>query len=145
METVAIVYGVLILFQRFFLLWFGTMIKAQKSVVDTFKSQSGGVKELQDMLLTQIKPETISNVVRLKVEEERQKTKQDIDINRKEHDDLLLAVGIIFAVYPTDHILEYIKEHFSENLRNFLDEITPIMKQAYLNQKAGATSTKTKT
>ncbi len=79
MDIVEIVYGVLILIQGFFLLWFGTMIKAQKSVVDSFKAQSDGLKNTQEMWLNQIKPETFQNAVNFQVREDKLKLESKIN------------------------------------------------------------------
>ena len=86
-----------------------------------------------------IKPETIANVVRLKVEEERQKTLTGTDLpssdRQQEHYELVAAMGMVFAAYPSDHILEYIREHLSENLLAFYEEVVPLMSEAYLKSK----------
>ncbi len=78
MEKIEILYGVIAILS-FLLLWFGKMLFAQKSIVDSFKAQSGGVKDLQDMLLTQIKPENINNIVDRRVEVIEIEYKRKID------------------------------------------------------------------
>jgi len=68
MGTIEILYGVIAI-QSFLLLWFGKMLYAQKSNVDTSKATSEGVKNFQDMLLTQYKPETFENFAKAKERE----------------------------------------------------------------------------
>lgn len=70
------IYGILILLQSFFLFWFGKMIYVQKSIVDSFKSQSEYIKNLQETIFDLIKPENIKNIVNLekaKIEDEYNK------------------------------------------------------------------------
>ena len=66
MKIVVIIYGAVLVIQNIFLFWFGKLVYTQKSVVDSFKAQSGGVKDLQDMLLRQYKPETFENFANAK-------------------------------------------------------------------------------
>ena len=89
METVAIVYAVVLAIQSVFLVWFGTMVFTQKSIIKSFKAQSGGVRDLQELQLNLIKPETINNIVQLKVEEEQQNMKREANIVDEEHTELL--------------------------------------------------------
>ena len=79
METVAIIYGIVLAIQSVFLFWFGTMIKTQSSVVDSFKAQSDGLKNTQEMWLNQIKPETFQNAVNFQVREDKLKLESKIN------------------------------------------------------------------
>ena len=69
MKIVVMIYGAVLVIQSIFLFWFGKLVYTQKSVVDSFKAQSGGVKDLQDMLLRQYKPETFENFAKAKERE----------------------------------------------------------------------------
>ena len=85
METVEIVYGALIIIQAFFLLWFGTLIKAQKTVVDSFKAKSDSLKSTHEMWLNQIKDETFQNAVNYAVRGKELKYQDEIK-NLKQSD-----------------------------------------------------------
>jgi hypothetical protein len=77
MGTIEILYGVIAILS-FLLFWFGKMLYAQKSVVDSFKAQSDSVKNSQDMWLNQIKPETFQNAVDYAVRSKEQEYQEEI-------------------------------------------------------------------
>jgi hypothetical protein len=105
METVEIVYGILIIVQGFFLVWFGTLIKAQKSVIDSFKTQSGGVKDLQDMLLRQYKPETFENFAKAK--------EREFEIKYRDITETLYESNTVLAVELMDSVHKYRDSYYS--------------------------------
>lgn len=126
METVAIVYAVVLAIQSVFLVWFGTMVFTQKSIIKSFKAQSGGVRDLQELQLNLIKPETINNIVQLKVEEEQQNMKREANILDEEHTELLTILTLIFGLYPNESDIQYLRKTFKDNLKIIIDRAVPM-------------------
>ncbi len=120
METIEIIYGILLLVQGFFLFWFGTMIKTQKSVVDSFKAQGEHLKNFQEMQLNLIKPETFQDIITYKEKEFELKYRDIIgalkDSNKVMAKELMETVRKYRSSYfNLVSIAAYYKLHNSDN------------------------------
>ena len=78
-----------------------TSVDAQTSVVDSFKAQSSGVKDFQEMLLRQYTPETFENIVNA--------NRREVELEFKDEIKKLKETGI--GTVPAEVLTKYTKSY----------------------------------